>query len=405
MEFVCKIGTPEGKILEERHTARDERSVRSDLERKGLHVFDVRPHGLTGRLPLLTLRRKKNKIPARTLQIFNQELAALLRSGLPVIQALDVLLERQREPFFREVLDEVRDRVRTGEDLSEAFAHFGDAFPTLYAPTLQAGEKTGELEQVVRRFVRYQQLVGEARSKVVSALVYPAVLVCLSLGLIGVMTLYVVPKFTEFFSALDTDLPLLTRMTLSFSGFVTANWIPIALAIAAGVFFFSRWRDSTAGRLALDRFKLKLPILGGVFERLAFSELCRSLSTLLNGGIPLVGALESSVAAVGNAYIRQELGPMTDQVKEGKALHEALTDSGVAPEITVDMVKVGEATGALDDMLGNASDFLDQEVETRMSRILTLLEPVMLVLMGTIVAILLMSVYLPLFSLLGEVQQ
>lgn len=405
MEFVCRIGTPEGHVLEEQHTARDERTVRAELERRGYHVFEVRASSLASKLPLPRFGKKASKISENALLLFNQELAALLKSGLPVVQALDVLVDRQREPFFRGVLEDVREQVRTGLDLSEAIAEHGDVFPSLYAPTLLAGERTGELELVVRRFVRYQKLIGDARSKVVSALVYPAVLVALSLGLIAVMTLYVVPKFTEFFSALDAQLPLITRMTLGFSSFMTANW-PILLAGGVAAWFFgTRWMRTQAGILTVDRLRLKLPILGGIYERLAFSEFCRSLATLLAGGMPMVNSLNGAIGAIGNAFIRRELDPVVGSVKEGMALHEALAETTVAPDITIDMVKVGESTGALDDMLSHASDFMDQEVDTRMERLLSLLEPVMLVFMGTVVALLLTSVYLPLFSLLGEVRQ
>ncbi len=405
MEFVCKIGTPEGRILEEQRTARSEQAVRAELEQRGFHVFEIRRRGLLGRLPLPRFGQRKERVSDRVLQLFNQELAALLKSGLPIVQALDVLVDRQRDHFFREILADIREQVRTGRDLSQAIASYPDAFPTIYGPTLLAGERTGELERVVRRFVRYQEVIGEARSKVISALVYPAVLILLSFALIGVMTLYVVPKFTEFFSALNTQLPLITRMTLGMSSFVTSNW-PILLAAAVVAYFVAtRWSRTQIGRIAVDRWKLQLPILGGIFERLAFSEFTRSLATLLAGGMPMVTSLHSAIGAIGNAFIRRELEPLTEAVKEGTALHQALTDTEIAPDITIDMVKVGEATGALDDMLTHASDFLDQEVETRMQRLLALLEPVMLVFMGTIVALLLVSVYLPLFSLLGEVRQ
>ncbi len=405
MEFVCKIGTSEGRILVEQHSGRDERAVRTDLEQRGFHVFEVRRQGVLASLPLPQFGRKAQKISDQALMLFNQELAALLKSGLPILQALEVLVERQHEQFFREVLEDVREQVRTGKDLSEAIATYPDVFPNLYAPTLLAGERSGELEQVVRRYVRYQQLIGDARSKVISALVYPAVLVLLSFSLIAVMTLYVVPKFTEFFAALNTQLPLITRITLGLSGFVTANWPYILVGGVALYFFVTRWGKTQAGQITIDRWKLRLPILGGIFDRLAFSEFSRSLATLLAGGMPMVTSLQGAVGAVGNSYIRRELGQLTTSVKQGRALYEALTDTEIAPDITVDMVRVGEATGALDDMLSHASDFLDQEVDTRMQRLLALLEPVMLVFMGTVVALLLVSVYLPLFSLLGEVRQ
>ncbi|MDX1501016.1 MAG: type II secretion system F family protein [Thermoanaerobaculia bacterium] len=404
MEFVCRVGTPEGKVVEEVHTAHDERSLQRDLEGRGYHIFDIRRRGLLANLRRAAPGGRRNRIAPQSLLLFNQELAALLRSGLPVLQSLRMMADRERDPFFREVLGSIRDQVESGADLSRAFASFGALVPPLYPATLAAGERTGELEQVIRRFVRYQQLVMEARKRVVTALVYPTVLIGLSLILIGVMTFYVVPKFTEFFDALGSELPLLTRMIVGASLFVRDNWLLTLVTLAVAAMAVRQWKSSPGGELTVDRLKLRVPLLGGVFHRMAMSEFCRSLSTLLSGGIPVVQALDNSVAAIGNTWIRRLVAPVTGQVREGKPLHEALEETGVSPDIATDMIKVGEATGALDEMLANASDFLDQEVENRMQRIMSLLEPVMLVLMGTIVTLLLVAIYLPLFSLLGQVQ-
>jgi type IV pilus assembly protein PilC len=336
--------------------------------------------------------------------VFNQELAALLKAGLPMLQALELMHERQKEPTFKEVLGEVRRQVRDGKDLSAAVESFEGLFPPLYAPTLKAGEQSGELESVIRRFVRYQKLIGEARRKLVSALVYPAVLIGLSILLIAVMTIYVVPKFSQFFEALQTDLPFLTRLTLGLSSFMSRHWLWVLLSLAVVVGALAQWRRTEAGSLILNRWKLRLPLLGSVFRRLAMSEFCRSLSTLLAGGIPAVPALENAVGAVGNRFVRSKLGPMISRIREGAALHLTLEESGVGLDIAIEMAKIGEETGNLDVMMGNASDFLDEEIDTQMERILTLVEPVMLVLMGLIVATLLISVYLPLFSMLGQVR-
>jgi type IV pilus assembly protein PilC len=243
----------------------------------------------------------------------------------------------------------------------------------------------------------------DTRRRVVSALVYPAALVGLSIALISVMTVYVLPRFTDFFSALDVELPLLTRITMGFSLFMRNNLLFIVAAVALVVVAVNQWGRSPTGRVGMARFKLRIPLLGSIFHRMALSELCRSLSTLLAGGIPLVESLEVAIRAVGNDYIRARLAPMVDGVREGKSLAETLEKSGVGFEIAIDMVKVGEATGSLDAMLEDASNFLDEEVETRLERVLSLLEPVMMMLMGIIVATLLVSVYLPIFSLLGNV--
>lgn len=405
MQFVCTVGTTEGRIVDELHDGRSENAVRSELERCGYHVLKIRRRGLP-RISLVawpSFDRPVKKVSDQALLLFNQEFAALLRSGIPVLQGLGLMTDRQREPFFKEVLEDVVRRVRDGSELSAAFAEYGESLPQLFPATLKAGERSGELEAVILRFIRYMKLIIEARRKVVSALVYPAVLVCLSLLLIAVMAIYVVPKFTEFFSELDTELPLLTRMTLGFSRFMSKNWIVLLIGTTIVAVAGGRWSRSAVGRRVFDRWKLKVPILGSIFRRLAMSEFARSLSTLLAGGIPVVPALEDSVSAVGNAHIRGVLAPMIPKVREGEALYSALEASGESPEIIVEMTKVGEETGSLDLMLGNASDFLDEEVDTLLQRILVLVEPIMLVLMGAIVAILLVSVYLPLFSMLSQV--
>jgi type IV pilus assembly protein PilC len=315
-----------------------------------------------------------------------------------------MLVGRQRDPLFKSYLDQVFERVRSGAELSEAFAELGDAFPALFASSLKAGERTGELEQVLTRFVRYLKLVLEAKKKVYTALVYPTLLLALSFGMLGVMAVYVVPRFQTFYDAMElTELPALTRITLGTGHFLRSNLIFIVAGAALGYFLLDRWSRTPAGRLAFARFRLSLPVLGGVFHRFAISEYCRSLSTLLAGGLPLVQALEISTKGVGNAWIRDKLEPVVGRVREGFALHASLDDVGVVPELAVDMVEVGEATGALDQMLSNVSGFLDEEVETRMQRLLSLIEPILLLVVGGLVAVLLVSVYLPIFSALSRI--
>ena len=401
MQFVCRVGTPDGRVIEEVLTASDESSLRSELAKRGLHVFEVRRRGLSRGLSAGGSRRRK-RIPTQEFVVFNQELAALLKAGLPLLQALDLMLERMANPHFRGVLTEIRDRVKSGEDLSEAFAAYGELFPRLYPATLKAGERSGELEQVIRRFLRYQKLVLDARRRVVSALVYPAVLVCLSIAMIIVMAVFVVPKFRVFFDNLDVDLPLITRMVLAVSSFANRNW-PILLVLILGtVFSFRSWNRTESGGMTVDRFRLKLPFLGPVLHRFALAEYCRSLATLLTGGIPLVPAFEIAVTSVGNRWVRSKMEPTIQMVREGKPFHIALESSGVFLDMSIDMIKVGEATGSLDDMLGAVADFLDEQIETRMQRILSLIEPMMLIFMGIMIAIILVSIYLPMFSVLGS---
>jgi len=401
-EFVCRVGTAEGQVLEQVHEGANARVVRGELEQKGLFVFEVRRRGLLGRLTLPFTAGASSKVPIRELLVFNQELVALLRSGLPLLQSLDLLKGRPKDEGFRDLLGQVRDRVKSGESMSDAFAAFGDRVPPLYAPTLQAGERSGELETVLKRFVRYQRIVLETRKKVVSALMYPLALISLSLILILVMTGYVLPSFSDFFDSLGAKLPLLTRMVMLVANFLRSNAVWL---VAGAIFVTLSLRQSSrteSGRRTIDDWKLRIPLVGIVFKRMALSEFCRSLATLLAGGIPIVPSLETSVDAVSNASVRQRLAPLPTAVREGTSLADGLRETEVAEDLMIDMVQVGETTGGLDQMLSDVSDFLDEEVETRMQRILGLIEPAMLVIMASLVALLLVAVYLPMYSLLGN---
>jgi len=404
MQFICRVGTPDGRVLEELITASDETALRSDLGKRGYHLFEAKRQGMAPKMGLPALLRggRRGRIPVQDFLVFNQELAALLKAGLPLLQAIDLMLERLRNPTFRAVLTEVRDQIKSGTDLSEAFAQHGDLFPRLYPSSLKAGEKSGELEAVIRRFVRYMKLVLDARRRVISALTYPAVLVVLSITMIAVMTIYVVPRFMSFFNELDADLPMITQIVLGVSNFMSANWVLMLMMLIGGGLGLRAWGRTDPGRLAIDRLKLRVPVLGPVLHRFALSEFCRSLATLLSGGIPLVPSFEIGIASVGNAFVRSRLEPTVQMVREGRAFHAALEESDIFTEMAIDMVKVGEATGSLDEMLSSVSDFLDEQVETRMQRLLSLVEPLMLVFMGLIIAILLISIYLPMYSMLGS---
>jgi type IV pilus assembly protein PilC len=405
MQFQVRVGTPEGRVLEQSFVASDEPALLTELGKLGYHVFEVRRRGIPRKLGTAgAFGRRRKPIPIQEFMVWNRELAALLKAGLPLLQALDMMLERMANQHFKAVLTDIRDRVKSGQDLSEAFEEHGELFPRLFPSTLKAGEKSGELEQVIRRFIRYLKLVMDARRRVITALVYPVVLMCLSIVMISVMMIYVVPKITVFFENLEVQLPLMTRLLIAVSGFAHHNVLWLVIGLLGGTAAFRAWSRTDAGRLWLDRAKLRLPFLGPVLHRFAITEFCRSLATLLTGGLPLVPALEIATDAVGNLQVRRSIAPQIQLVREGKPFHEALERSGVFLEMSIDMIKVGEATGSLDEMLTSVADFLDEQIETRMGRILTLIEPLMLVFMGLIVAMILVAIYLPLVSALGQSQ-
>jgi len=401
MQFVCRLGTPDGRVVEEVREGASLAALRVGLEKTGYHVFEMKP---TGWISRINLPRFRSKIPSRVLMVFNQELASLLGAGLPLVEGLGMLAIRQRHAEFRKILLEARDRIEGGESLAAAIQSFGDKFPPLYAASLEAGEQSGELVGVLRRFVRHQKLILDARKKTVSALVYPAVLIVLSMILIVVMVLVVIPAFQEFYASFDdAKLPFLTRMVVGVSDWARAHWmvwLPVLLVAVAAAY---QLVNTAPGRRWWDRQKLRLPWVGKVLRLVSLSEFCRSLGTLLHAGMALVPSLDTSIRSVGNTWVRNRMADLPQQVSEGSALFQAMETTGTFDELAIDMVQVGESSGELASMLSTVSDFFDEESETRMERVLSLIEPLLLVFMGFVIAIILVAVYLPLITIVGQI--
>ena len=403
MEFVCRVGTPDGRVVDEVHQAQDERTLRNELEKQGYHLFELRRRGLLANVRALVSRGEGQKISMRSLLIFNQELAALLRSGLPMLQSLELMLE----PAAGAVLSLGVERCRRpGQKRRGAVA--GDrelwrSFPTTLRSDVEGGERSGDMELVLPT-VRpsSEALAGHPAPGGLGS--------CLPSGPGGAVNRSHLGH-DRLRAAQVYRLLLVSRCRAApidphHHGFFTLHEEQSSFHCRGGCSGGGGGKPvgAVTDRSCRDgAFQAQNPSARSHFHRMALSELCRSLSTLLAGGIPLVESLEVAIRAVGNDYIRARLAPMVDGVREGKSLAETLEKSGVGFEIAIDMVKVGEATGSLDAMLEDASNFLDEEVETRLERVLSLLEPVMMMLMGIIVATLLVSVYLPIFSLLGNV--
>lgn len=396
MEFRCRLATPTGEIREETFVADSEARLRRELEEKGLYVLSVKARGL--RLPSQTLQRQR-RVSTREFLVFNQELATLLKAGMPLVQSLDILRQRISNPVFKGVLDDVHERVRSGASLSEAFEAQGEMFPGVYTASLLAGEKSGGLEQVLRRYVSYVKVVGAVKRRTVSALIYPAILLALSLAVVTIIVLRVVPAFAGFYETFGRELPLTTRVIIAVSEAARRFWPVFAIAAAAGVMAVWAWTRMPANRVRMHRWMLAVPWLGAVAQRFATSQLARTLATLLGGGIPLVNALSVAGRAIGNRFIAGELEVVGQRVREGESMASAMLARGVFPDVAVKMVEVGESTGALQDMLNSLADFYDEEIETTLGRFVTLVEPVLLVIMGLVIATLLLALYLPVFQL------
>ena len=399
MEFRCRLGTPGGEIIEGIYAADTEARLRQEFEEKGLYVLGIsRAGGATfGRLRLPTRAR----VSAREFLVFNQELATLLKAGMPLVQSLDILRRRVANPLFKSVLDDVYERVRAGNSLSEAFEAHGTLFPGVYTASLLAGEKSGSLEQVIRRYVSYVKVVAVVRRKTISALVYPMILLLLSLVVVSIIVLRVVPEFGAFYAQFDRELPLSTRMIVQVSDFARTYFFLIIAGVVVGGLMLWAWLRDPAQRERFDRWVLQIPGLGQIARKFSTSQASRTLATLLGGGIPLVNAIDVAARSIKNRYIARELQTAGQQVREGRALAVAMNESGAFTDVAIKMVEVGESTGALQEMLNSLADFYDEEIDTNLGRFITLVEPILLVVMGIIIAGLLLSLYMPLFNMGG----
>ena len=399
MDYLCRVGTPGGEVIEQTFSAPDEAALRQDLEQKGYYLFSVR-RGLS--LKGLGLRRPR--IHPDLLLVFGQQLAALLKAGLPLLQSLDILLERQKEPVFRRSLATVREKVKGGTAISEAFRAEGDLYPPILSASLVAGERSGNLEGVLRRFVQYVRLNQGLKKKAIAAAVYPIMLFVAMTGLVAVMMIKVIPQFQEFYSGLDVELPALTKSVMAVSISVRDNVHWLLLGLAGLWVSAALWLRREGSAVVRDRWLLRIPYLGGLMSMYATSQLCRTLSALLAGGLPLVNALEVAAASIGNRAMAAAAGAATHHIREGKSLTTALETTVLMDNLTLEMVKVGEQTGALSDMLNAVADFYDEELENRMAKVLALVEPIMLVIMAVLVAVMLLAFYMPMFEAISAVQ-
>lgn len=401
MEYRCRLGTPTGQIVEQFHVAENALRLRDDLEQKGFCVIALQPRHVLGRFSTPFVRRKR--VPGRDFLIFNQELATLLKAGMPLVQSLDILRTRVTHATFKSMLDDVYERVKAGAALSEAFSAQGDAFTGAYTASLLAGEKSGSLEGVLRRYVGYMKVMGAVRRRTVSALVYPTVLIGLALVVVGIIVLKVVPEFSAFYNSFGAELPVATRIIVRASTLIRDQFLLLlGGALLAGAAIWS-WIRKPEQRARFDRMVLRVPFAGSTVRRLATSQLARTLATLLGGGLPLVTAIEIASRSASNQFMAGEMRAVGARVREGESFAGALRARGVFPDVAIKMAEVGESTGALQDMLTSLADFYDEEIETDLGRFVAAIEPALLIIMGLVIASLLLALYMPLFQLTSVV--
>lgn len=396
MEFVCRLGTPSGEIITRTMDAMGEQELRVRLERDGFRVFALTVHEDRQKVKVFG-RGEKLRVKIEDFLLFNQQLSALLRAGLPILQSIGVLKRRQPNAKLKEILDGVEERIKSGVALSEAFAQTG-AFPRIYTASILAGERSGSLDEVLKRYVSYTKSLTELRRKLKKALTYPAILIFASGILITILTTYVIPKFAEFYNAANARLPTITLVVVGVSNAIVGNiaWIaPLLTGLVVGFFV---WRASQQGRRTLDGLLLKVPVIGDIIKQTTTAQLTRSLATLLQGGITLIESFEIAAEAISNRRLRETAASVLASMREGRAFTDSLEQTGWVPELALDMIGVGEKSGALTEMLDQVASFYDAELDVRISSLTSLIEPAILIFMGGVVTTILLAMYLPLLT-------
>jgi type IV pilus assembly protein PilC len=389
-EFVIKLADDRGRVQEQVQTAATAEELRSRFIHAGYHVFSVRTRG--------NLSRSRRKVKLEPFLIFNQQFLTLIRAGLPILGSLQMLGKIQKNATFAGQLEDVATRVKTGEALSAAF-EAQSGFPLMYTTTLLAGERSGNLPEVLDRYVSFQKVALALRKKLIGSLIYPAVLLTLVSALLVFMFTVVVPQFAQLYDQLGNKLPTLTLALLAFGTWMRHNILWIVLTLLAAGFMAFRFSLTERGKDFADTVRVRLPILGKIWLKYQVALFARTLSTLLTGGLPLVPSLETASRSISSRRVSRAVQTSVGTVREGKSLAESLGRTGIFPSLATEMITVGEQTGALPQMLNSMSEFFEDDVATALAAALALIEPAILIFMGIVVVFILISLYLPIFSL------
>ena len=396
-EFVCRVADANGHVFSHVEAAGSLAEARQKLAERGFYVYSVETETRSSLLGALGKRRSQRQIGGSDFLILNQQFNTLIKAGLPILRALDLLADRATSPKLRPILSQVRDRVREGKSLSEAIAEAG-VFSKVYSTAILAGEKSGNLPGVLDYYIAYQRVSTGVKKKILATLVYPVLLITVASIIVTYLVTFVIPKFALLYRDLNVELPGPTRLLISLTVDYRIAFVGVIGALfvtALGVFLWSRTEE---GGEAFDRLKFRLPVIGDTLLKFQVAQFSRTLATLLTGGTPLVAGLATASDAISSKLVRSTVTQATQMVREGESLHGALATRHVLPELALDMIEVGESSGALAPMLTSVAEFYEEEVSVRLAALVALIEPMILIFMGLLVAFILISLYLPIFS-------
>lgn len=398
--FQYKAVTADGKVIEGTLEAADERTAVARLEEQGqlpIRVFSGEEGGLWGRELKLPWRRPR--VPQADLLLFTQELSTLLHAGLPLDRSLGILADLTENEYLAGIVKELLREIKGGKSLSEALAAYPQVFPKLYVNMVRAGEISGTLDHILERLCQYIENAEELRSYFISALIYPTILALVATASIVVMITFVIPKFAVIFENAGAPIPLPMKILLAISSVLTGYWWILLAAGLGGWYFFRRRLQTPEGRLAWDRWILRVPVLGAVLQKMEVSRFSRTLGTLLKSAVPLIQSINIVKDIVSNQAIASAMEPIKAGVKKGEGLTRPIRESGVFPPFALHLLEVGEETGRLDDMLLQVADTYDRELRTAIKRLIALFEPAIILIMGLVIGVMVVSMLYSIFSI------
>ena len=390
-----------GNKVEDEISAKSQAAAMQTLKKSRLTVLTISE--VKSSLFNLSFNKPKPRAKAADLVIFTRQFSTMVEAGLPVVEILDILLEQTDDPGFKMVVSDVRSEVRGGSDLSTAMSRYPKVFAPLYVNLIKAGEASGDLDIILKRLAVYLEKNASLRRKIISAMTYPSVSLALIIAITVGLLVFIVPMFQDIFSKLGADLPLPTKIVVAISDTMLERWYMVAgvmIAIGVGIWMSNK---SPRGRYIMDSIKLKSPVVGELFQKVALSRFSRTFSTMLRSGVPMLGSLEIVASTAGNGVVEEAVLASRDAVRQGESLAAPLSESSVFPPMVVRMISVGERTGALETLLEKVADFYDEQVDAAVETLTSIIEPVMIGLMGIIVGFIVIALFLPILELQNQV--
>jgi type IV pilus assembly protein PilC len=399
--FRCRLAGEDGQVFSQTYLAPTARDCRRYYEERGLCVLSVRRDWKELNF---SISGSERGIRDKDFIMFNQELVALIKAGYPILKSIEIIMGRTKSDALKELLMVIEENIREGQSLSEAFRPYEKDFSTVYIASLMAGERSGNLAGTLKRFITYAQVIERTKSRIKSALTYPTILIVFSFILLGILINFILPNFANFYQAFETKLPAITRGLLSFAFFARSNLSILVIIALIGLFFLYRGRKKENVRILIDRMKLKVPYGRKIWLESAVSLFSRTLSLLLEGGITLVQSVSIARQAVPNSYLIQKMKDLPNHIKNGETLSESLRKSDFFSPLALDMIRIGESSANLEGMLADVADVYDDRVQQKIDTFVSLIEPIVIIGMGLVVAAMLLSVYLPIFNIIRVTQ-